>query len=170
MSTLLKGSRLSFCLNGQKVELEASAGHTLHAYYGQRDGRRTLFVSSFSDFTREADPAHCWIYDGTGWTSPEASCTDESPAPPTAKPSGDLQSNLDGEYVSTSQGGSVWMGPRWEQSSITTARPSGNFAGLGEPHVSGPVSAHHRTTSAEPEPPSSLPEGSTQKSPARPLE
>jgi hypothetical protein len=131
----LIGRHLSFCLNGQLVELVASPGETLRACFSRQEGHHTLLVSSFSDSTQEHAPVPFLTYDGRGWTWDVGSCTAESQAPPTAKQSEGRPLSSDAELAPTSRDGTCWTD--WEPqppltSSTTTEPKSQSSGGLGQ--------------------------------------
>lgn len=151
----LIGRRLSFSLNGQQVELEASPGETLRAFFGAREGRPILRVLSYLGSTPAVGPARCLSYDGIGWTLEELCSIAELRERQMDPQSGARPSNSDEESSHTFSDGNVAMIERaWEKkpSSIMTEPQSKNCDGLGQLHAAfleyGPL----RTTSAEPEP------------------
>jgi hypothetical protein len=126
----LIGRHLSFCLNGQLVELVASPGETLRACFSRQEGHHTLLVSSFSDSTQEHAPVPFLTYDGRGWTWDVGSCTAESPAPPTARPNVVRPLSSAAELAATSVDGDGWTG--FPPTSSTTTEPkSQSSEGLG---------------------------------------
>jgi hypothetical protein len=152
MSITLSGNRLSFSLNGQPVELEASPGQTLRASYGLLDGRHTLHVSSYSDSTPGAGPVRSWTFDGIGWTPGEPCFIDESREPPTAEPSDGRRSSSGDGSPRTSLDGDGWMGFNVNTSSTTTGSPSESYAEAGHRLAREAVLRHARTIFDELEP------------------
>jgi hypothetical protein len=150
----LIGSRLSFYLNGQLVELEAYPGRKLRASYGRDGERRTLCVSSFSDSTRGHEPVHYWTFDGRGWIQTGESYTDEPLELPTIKRKGARPSNSDDES------GGIWLDGKYyppgkPTSSATKESASRSSGGHGQQHAGKPESMHPRTTYVAPGRPSS---------------
>jgi hypothetical protein len=115
--------------------------------------------SSFWDSTPGQGLELSLTSDGSGLTLSMVSCTAESPAPPTAKPSDDLPSSSDGRSPFTSPDGIEWTWNDflkiWERSSNTTAPKSQSSEEAGLQRWRDRVSELHPTTSGAPEPQSS---------------
>lgn len=156
MFITLIGSRLSFYLNGQLVELEAYPGQKLRASYGKDGERRTLCVSSFSDSTRGHEPAHYWTYDGRGWIQTGEFYTDERLELPTIKRKSARPSNSD------DASGGIWLDgkyypPGTSTSSAIKGGASQSYDAHGRLHANEQASKPPHTTFAEHERQSSCP-------------